>query len=319
MEHVREARLVPLRELLREPLHGRPASLHDRPLRQDRGALGGHRDGAVDAARQLARLLDACRSAATGSSSADSTARSTPTARPTARSSGRPTWAAGSSAPPVVVGRPRVLLEPRAAHVRGARVADGRIVWRLPIGKYSPGIATERAYYFTLNGILVAFRGRNSHVEARRGRAMPGPPPTAGGATGTSSHGERRVAPTPERRALHDVACGAPRRSLSAPYAAAVAPAGRARGLLPVGGPRIRARRAGHPRSPRTSAPPAPSISVRQSRTPGRRRLGQPLLVRLVGEIERADVSEHLRLVGEAGERADALQLAPRAPATRSS
>ena len=23
------------------------------------------------------------------------------------------------------------------------------------------GIATERAYYFTLNGILVAFRGRN--------------------------------------------------------------------------------------------------------------------------------------------------------------
>ena len=38
---------------------------------------------------------------------------------------------------------------------------DGRVVWRFPIGKYSPGIATERAYYFTLNGILVAFRGRN--------------------------------------------------------------------------------------------------------------------------------------------------------------
>jgi outer membrane protein assembly factor BamB len=41
-----------------------------------------------------------------------------------------------------------------------ARVSDGKIVWRFPIGKYSPGIATERAYYFTLNGILVAFRGR---------------------------------------------------------------------------------------------------------------------------------------------------------------
>jgi hypothetical protein len=36
-------------------------------------------------------------------------------------------------------------------------VSDGKIVWRLPIGKYSPGIATERGYYFTLNGILVAF------------------------------------------------------------------------------------------------------------------------------------------------------------------
>ena len=43
-----------------------------------------------------------------------------------------------------------------------ARVSDGRVVWRFPIGKYSPGIATERAYYFTLNGILVALRGRNS-------------------------------------------------------------------------------------------------------------------------------------------------------------
>ncbi len=42
-----------------------------------------------------------------------------------------------------------------------ARASDGKIVWHFPIGKYSPGIATERAYYFTLNGILVAFRGTN--------------------------------------------------------------------------------------------------------------------------------------------------------------
>jgi len=40
-----------------------------------------------------------------------------------------------------------------------ARVSDGKVVWRFPIGKYSPGIATERAYYFTLNGILVSFSG----------------------------------------------------------------------------------------------------------------------------------------------------------------
>jgi outer membrane protein assembly factor BamB len=41
-----------------------------------------------------------------------------------------------------------------------ARVSDGKVVWHLGLGKYSPGIATERAYYFTLNGMLVAFEGR---------------------------------------------------------------------------------------------------------------------------------------------------------------
>lgn len=43
-----------------------------------------------------------------------------------------------------------------------ARVSDGKVVWHYPIGKYSPGIATERAYYFTLNGIIVALRGERS-------------------------------------------------------------------------------------------------------------------------------------------------------------
>jgi outer membrane protein assembly factor BamB len=50
-----------------------------------------------------------------------------------------------------------------------ARVDTGQIVWRYPIGKYSPGIATERAYYFTLNGILVALRGHGTRrAEPRR-------------------------------------------------------------------------------------------------------------------------------------------------------
>jgi hypothetical protein len=40
-----------------------------------------------------------------------------------------------------------------------ARVTDGRIVWRLPMGKYAPGIATERRYYFSLNGRLAVFEG----------------------------------------------------------------------------------------------------------------------------------------------------------------
>ena len=42
-----------------------------------------------------------------------------------------------------------------------ARTRDGKIVWRYGLGKYSPGIATERAYYFSLNGMLVAFRGKD--------------------------------------------------------------------------------------------------------------------------------------------------------------
>lgn len=40
-----------------------------------------------------------------------------------------------------------------------ARVSDGRIVWQFRAGKYAPGIATASHYYFSLNGLLVAFDG----------------------------------------------------------------------------------------------------------------------------------------------------------------
>jgi outer membrane protein assembly factor BamB len=62
---------------------------------------------------------------------------------------------------PIVVGD-LVFFSTLEQKTYAARVATGRVVWRLGIGKYSPGIATERAYYFTLNGILVAFSGRNA-------------------------------------------------------------------------------------------------------------------------------------------------------------
>ncbi|HZP73589.1 MAG TPA: PQQ-binding-like beta-propeller repeat protein [Gaiellaceae bacterium] len=39
-----------------------------------------------------------------------------------------------------------------------AQTATGRIVWQFGAGKYSPGIATADHYYFSLNGLLVAFR-----------------------------------------------------------------------------------------------------------------------------------------------------------------
>ena len=43
---------------------------------------------------------------------------------------------------------------------------SGKIVWRIGLGKYSPGIATDHYYYFSLNGMLMSFRGRNSPREA---------------------------------------------------------------------------------------------------------------------------------------------------------
>ena len=39
------------------------------------------------------------------------------------------------------------------------RTVDGRVVWHIGAGKYAPGIATNRLYYFSLNGLLVAYRG----------------------------------------------------------------------------------------------------------------------------------------------------------------
>lgn len=47
-------------------------------------------------------------------------------------------------------------------HTYGLRVANGKPVWHLDIGKYSPGIVTERHYFFTLNGIVQAWHGKRS-------------------------------------------------------------------------------------------------------------------------------------------------------------
>lgn len=49
-----------------------------------------------------------------------------------------------------------------AEHTFAMRVTDGKILWQLPIGKYSPGIVTERHYFFTLNGIVMAWHARRS-------------------------------------------------------------------------------------------------------------------------------------------------------------
>ncbi len=61
-------------------------------------------------------------------------------------------------APAVVVGD-LVFFSTLETDTYAARLADGEIVWRIGMGKYSPGIATDRRYYFSLNGILIAFEG----------------------------------------------------------------------------------------------------------------------------------------------------------------
>ena len=62
---------------------------------------------------------------------------------------------------PVVVGN-LVFFAVLERRTYAARRKDGRIVWRLPMGRYSPVIATERTYFFSVNGRLIAFKGRNS-------------------------------------------------------------------------------------------------------------------------------------------------------------
>jgi outer membrane protein assembly factor BamB len=59
---------------------------------------------------------------------------------------------------PVVIGE-HVFFSVLEKRTYAARLSDGAIVWRLPMGRYSPGIATERTYFFSLNGRLLAYRG----------------------------------------------------------------------------------------------------------------------------------------------------------------
>ncbi|MDQ3859212.1 MAG: PQQ-binding-like beta-propeller repeat protein [Actinomycetota bacterium] len=61
-------------------------------------------------------------------------------------------------APALVVGN-LVFVSTLEGRTFGLRVGDGKIVWRIRAGAYAPGIATNRRYYFSLNGLLLAFRG----------------------------------------------------------------------------------------------------------------------------------------------------------------
>jgi outer membrane protein assembly factor BamB len=88
--------------------------------------------------------------------------------------------------PAVVVG-PLVFFSTLEKKTYAVRFSDGRLVWHTNIGKYSPGIATDRHYFFSLNGLLVAYRGRNSPPEQRvRQPAGAAAPRRASGGAGSS-------------------------------------------------------------------------------------------------------------------------------------
>lgn len=57
---------------------------------------------------------------------------------------------------PVVIG-PLVFFATLEQKTYAARVSDGKLVWSVGMGKYSPAIATDDRYYMTLNGMLVAY------------------------------------------------------------------------------------------------------------------------------------------------------------------
>jgi outer membrane protein assembly factor BamB len=65
---------------------------------------------------------------------------------------------------PVVIG-PLVFFATLETDAYAVRAADGKRVWHWAAGKYSPVIATNRHYYMSLNGLLVAFRGERSPLE----------------------------------------------------------------------------------------------------------------------------------------------------------
>lgn len=61
---------------------------------------------------------------------------------------------------PVVVGN-LVFFAVLEKQTFAVRRSDGRIVWKLPMGRYSPVIATETRYFFSVNGRIIAYRGRH--------------------------------------------------------------------------------------------------------------------------------------------------------------
>ena len=62
------------------------------------------------------------------------------------------------------------------SHTYAVNTVDGKVVWQVKLGKYSPGIATENHYYLSLNGLLVkyeALNGPKARTDGRGGSPRP--------------------------------------------------------------------------------------------------------------------------------------------------
>jgi outer membrane protein assembly factor BamB len=82
-----------------------------------------------------------------------------------AAQSGRLLWESlvgGRIAAPALVVGDLVLFSTLEQRTYAARLRDGKVIWTFNAGKYAPGIATDRRYYFSLNGLLVAFNAAGS-------------------------------------------------------------------------------------------------------------------------------------------------------------
>ena len=119
------------------------ADLQRRALRQGRCARRLERTHRLDGRRRRARLHDARGRRRPRVRRRLRRPRCARSARRRATSSGAARSTVASSARPSSSG-PYVFFSTLEKHTYALRVSDGAIAWRLPLGKYAPGIATER-------------------------------------------------------------------------------------------------------------------------------------------------------------------------------
>jgi hypothetical protein len=146
------------RELLRERLDRRQAAVHDLTLGRRLRAVGERRARGLALERQLVGYATPARRPGRvffgGFDGRVRALRAAPALLWSRALGGR---FLGRRSSPASTSSPRT-----SSAARMRCVPDGKVCWHLDIGKYSPGIVTDRHYFFTLNGIVQAWHGRPS-------------------------------------------------------------------------------------------------------------------------------------------------------------
>ena len=274
---------LPVRELLRERVDRRSTPLHRGAHRQGRGARRHRRPHRVDAEAPAPSPTRRRRSPTAASSSAASTARCTRTTRDDGRAPvgalcrrPAPRRRPSSSATSSSSRRSRRRPTPRVS--RTARSSGS-----IGLGKYAPGIATDRALLLLAERPADGVRGHAEDRSAPRLRLED----VRDGAGATAASGRRRgsgLARPPPSRAIR-------RQRQLARSAGRARRAGRE--LVAELGEQV----AGDPLEARRR--PARAISSRQSRSPGVGAFREARLVRLRRHVHAGPVVEHRRVVGQ--------------------